>query len=140
MKTNKASNPVDGSQLLQQEPSGNSALKREKSPAQGEGQADRHRFRFAKHLNFDFQRHLAASKRAGRVGKVKAPALVSAPFHRHMKLASRILSAQSALCALPLAPCALLPLGLFIDRTQKAPLAKLVLISRAREYNLLFRI
>lgn len=63
MKTNKASNPVDGSQLLQQKPSGNSALKREKSPAKGEGQADRHIFRFAKHLNFDFQRHLAASKR-----------------------------------------------------------------------------
>lgn len=138
MKTNKASNPVDGSQLLQQKPSGNSALKREKSPAKGEGQADRHRFRFAKHLNFDFQRHLAASKRTG--GKGQHPHLFLLHFTGTWSL-PRIFS-QLNLWLVPCSscPCALLPLGLFIDRTQKAPLAKLVLISRAREYNLLFRI
>lgn len=40
MKTNKASNPDDGSQLLQQKASGNSALKREKSTAKGDRDSD----------------------------------------------------------------------------------------------------
>lgn len=99
MKTNKASNPVDGSQLLQQKPSGNSGLKREKSPAKGEGQADRHRFQICKTFEFRFSATFS-SKQAGR-GEGAAPALVSAPFHRHMK---RVFSAQSVTCPLLLVP------------------------------------
>lgn len=57
-----------------------------------------------------------------------------------MKLASRTFPAHSAPCPLPLVP--LVPFGhWFIYRvTQKPPIGELVLISRAREYNLLFRI